>query len=247
MQLLVSVRSRDEALDALHGGADLIDAKEPAVGALGAVSLSTFASIAECVGNDVPVTAALGDADDERSLEDLARAFGQAGAAFVKVGFAGIDSQDRVCSMLAAAQRGVTATGATVVAVAYADHDRVAAPSPDVIVASAAAVGAQGVLLDTATKDSVGLLQRFDERGLGVWVRRVHAGGMFAALAGQLRAVDLAVVRSVGANIAGVRGAACDHDRTGRINAAKVRVLSAHARGHERSLSSTPGSAAALG
>jgi uncharacterized protein (UPF0264 family) len=247
MRLLISVRSRDEALDALQGGADIIDAKEPAAGALGAVSLSTFASIADCIAGQVPVTAALGDAGHEQSLEDLARAFGQAGAAFVKVGFAGVDCRDRVSSLLAAALRGVSATGAAVVAVAYADSDRVAALSPDAIVAAAAVAGAQGVLLDTATKDGVGLLQLFDESALSAWVRLVHANGMLAVLAGQLRKLDLAVVRSMGANIAGVRGAACDGDRDGRINAGKVRALSARARVRLQSLPSTPGSPAAPG
>ena len=58
MQLLISVRSRDEALAALTGGADIIDAKDPGAGALGAVSLPTFASIADSIGGEVPVTAA---------------------------------------------------------------------------------------------------------------------------------------------------------------------------------------------
>ena len=225
VQLLISVRSTAEASSALAGGADIIDAKEPGAGALGAVSLSTFASIADCVAGKVAVTAALGDADDERAVEDRARAFGRAGAAFVKVGFAGIDSLDRVASLLAAARRGAVAARTAVVAVAYADHARVAALSPDVIVAAAAIAGARGVLLDTAIKNGVGLLQLLDEIALGTWVRRVQANGMFAALAGQLRAIDLAAVRAMGAEIAGVRGAACDGDRRGRINAGKVRAL----------------------
>jgi (5-formylfuran-3-yl)methyl phosphate synthase len=247
VQLLISVRNSAEARSARIGGADIIDAKEPGAGALGAVSLSTFMSIADCIAGEVPVTAALGDAFDEQALENLAREFGQAGAAFVKVGFGGIDSQDRVFSLLAAARRGVSTTGAAVVAVAYADHDCAAALSPDVIVATAAVAGVQGVLLDTATKDAAGLLQLIDEPTLSGWVRRVQGNGMIVALAGKLRALDLAVVRSVGADIAGVRGAACDGDRQGRINAGRVRALSVRARVHSPSLPNTGGSAAALG
>ena len=37
MRLLVSVRSAAEARAALSGGADIIDAKEPSLGSLGAV------------------------------------------------------------------------------------------------------------------------------------------------------------------------------------------------------------------
>ena len=45
MQLLVSVRSAEEAAAALAGGADLIDAKDPAAGPLGPVSLERFREI----------------------------------------------------------------------------------------------------------------------------------------------------------------------------------------------------------
>ena len=38
MRLLVSVRSAEEAAAAVMGGADIVDAKEPALGSLGPVS-----------------------------------------------------------------------------------------------------------------------------------------------------------------------------------------------------------------
>ena len=48
------------------------------------------------------------------------------------------------------------------------------------------------------------------------------------ALAGALRAEDLPVVRATGADIAGVRSAACSDDRrSGPLDAARVRALRA--------------------
>jgi hypothetical protein len=44
-------------------------------------------------------------------------------------------------------------------------------------------------------------------------------------LAGKLTADDLPFARDAGADIAGVRGAACDGGRTGRVAARKVRLL----------------------
>jgi (5-formylfuran-3-yl)methyl phosphate synthase len=225
MKLLVSVRSRDEALAALEGGADIIDAKEPAAGALGSVSVGEFAAIVAAVGGAVPVTAALGDADSEEAVEARARAFAQAGAAFVKVGFAGVAAGDRVASMIAAARRGASPIGTAVVAVAYADHPAIGAPSPDVITSAAATAGAEGVLLDTATKDGSGLLQLVGLEALRTWVGRLQAAGMFVALAGQLSASDLALVRTLDANVVGVRGAACEGGRNGLVSAAQVRRL----------------------
>ena len=45
MKLLVSVADAEEAVAARDGGADLIDAKDPSSGALGAVSLPTLSEI----------------------------------------------------------------------------------------------------------------------------------------------------------------------------------------------------------
>ena len=45
MQLLVSVRSAEDAMAALDGGADIIDTKEPRAGALGAVSMDALHDI----------------------------------------------------------------------------------------------------------------------------------------------------------------------------------------------------------
>ena len=52
-----------EAAAALAGGADIIDAKNPLAGALGAVSETTLREIAAAVAGWRPVTAALGSAN----------------------------------------------------------------------------------------------------------------------------------------------------------------------------------------
>ena len=91
VKLLVSVANSMEAHNAVEGGADLIDAKDPLSGALGAVSLDTLRAIHAAVSNQCAVTAAIGDAADEATLELTARQYGATGVAFVKVGFAGIN------------------------------------------------------------------------------------------------------------------------------------------------------------
>src|SRR5256886_12785688 len=45
--------------------------------------------------------------------------------------------------------------------------------------------------------------------GVAAWVAAAHAAGLFAALAGGLCGPDLARARSLGADVVGVRGAAC--------------------------------------
>jgi uncharacterized protein (UPF0264 family) len=90
---------------------------------------------------------------------------------------------------------------------------------------AAARVGAAGLLVDTADKQGPGVTDVVDLGVLRDWVDAVHAAGLFAALAGRLRAADLGFVASAGADIAGVRGAACIGGRTGRVSELHVHTL----------------------
>jgi uncharacterized protein (UPF0264 family) len=228
VRLLVSVANAAEASAALAGGADVIDAKNPHDGALGAVSLDVLREIHGTVAGARLVTAAIGDAGDELEIERVAGAFAAAGAALVKVGCAGITSPSRVQALIRAAvvgaRKGSDGTGG-VVAVAYADADRVSGLDASAFIDAAARAGATGVLLDTADKDGPGLRGLIAPAALATWVTAAHDAGLLVALAGKLSADDLAFVRDAGADIAGVRGAACEGGRTGRVSADKVRVL----------------------
>jgi uncharacterized protein (UPF0264 family) len=85
--------------------------------------------------------------------------------------------------------------------------------------------GARGVLVDTADKAGPGLLGLLREDALAAWVAEAHAAGLLVALAGRLAAADLPVARALGADVAGVRGAACDGGRGGRVSPERVRAL----------------------
>lgn len=228
MRLLVSVAHATDAAAALAGGADLIDAKDPAGGALAPLTPDMFGAIVAAVAGARPVTAALGNAMDEDTVERAAREFGQAGARFVKIGFAGIASGDRVGVLAKAAVRGARAGSSGqcgVVAVAFADADRAVGLAPFALVAEAARAGAEGLLLDTADKSGPGLRDLMEAAALAAFVSSVREAGLFVALAGRLTAGDLPFVRDAGADIAGVRGAACDGGRGGQVSAERVRQL----------------------
>ena len=228
MRLLVSVAHAADAAAALSGGADLIDAKDPAGGALAPLTPDMFGAIVAAVAGARPVTAALGNAMDEDTVERAARDFGQAGARFVKIGFAGIASGDRVGVLAKAAVRGARAGSSGqcgVVAVAFADADRAVGLAPFALVAEAARAGAEGLLLDTADKSGPGLRDLMEAAALAAFVSSVREAGLFVALAGRLTAGDLPFIRDAGADIAGVRGAACDGGRGGQVSAERVRQL----------------------
>jgi (5-formylfuran-3-yl)methyl phosphate synthase len=222
MKLLVSVANAGEAAAAVEGGADIIDAKDPGSGALGAVTLDVFREIHARVAGLRPVTAALGDLNEETEIARAAAAYTRAGASLVKVGFSGVASTSRVAALLAAA-REAAAAHAGVIATAYADADRVASLDPFAIVDAAARAGVAGVLIDTADKQGPGLRDLMSPATLRSWLRAAREAGLIVALAGKLTADDLSFAD--GADIVGVRGAACDRGRTGRVIASRVAEL----------------------
>lgn len=224
MQLLVSVTDPREARTALAGGADVIDAKDPRRGALGAVAPDRLRAICDVVGAHRPVSAALGDARQAARIARAAQTAVAAGATYVKVGFRGVGSPAMVRHLAAAAAgAGISAY---LILVGYADWERAGSPQPAVILDVAAAVGAGGVLMDTAFK-GVGLFDLVSRDTVGAWVAAARGAGLLTGLAGSLEGPDLQTAREAGADIVGVRGAACDGGRTGRVSVARVAALSA--------------------
>ena len=234
MQLLVSVSDAMEAADALDGGADIVDAKDPSSGPLGPVTLETLNAIRLRTGARRPLSAALGDPSGEVEAQRMASAFIHAGAAVVKVGFLAArdcgDVQRLVAGAVSGAEEGkvrlkadpTEATG--VIAVAYADH----APgrvTPWRLIDIACSAGANGILLDTADKLGPGLLSLFPPETLQSWIHEASSAGLLVAIAGRLSEDDVMRLRDSSADIVGVRGAACVGGRTGRISADNVRRL----------------------
>ena len=228
MQLLISVADASEARAALLGGADVIDAKDPRDGPLGTVRPELLSALRDAVGAGRLLSAALGDRGPAALVERRAAAAARVGAAFVKLGFRGARAVLQAQRRAAAARRGAgPRTG--LVLVGYADWARAHGIEPDALLALALESGAVGVLLDTALKDA-GLFTRLEPDAVAVWVAAAHAGGLFACLAGSLGGADFATARALGADVVGVRGAACVGGRTGRVSRRRVAALSALAR-----------------
>src|SRR5215472_5025912 len=233
MRLLVSARNAADAAAALAGGADILDAKEPSAGALGAVTIEVLREMIAAADAARPVSAALGDANDTAVLERCVRASAVEGVAFVKIGFAGMTDAARVTDLIASAVSAASAHVCAVIAVGYADAERVGGIGCDALFDAATRGGAAGVLIDTADKNGPGLLQLSPPATLKRYVSAAHDRGLSIAMAGKLSSADLAVVRDVGADIAGVRGAACRAGRESAISEPRVRTLAQIARGEQ--------------
>lgn len=229
MQLLISVMLPDEVPAAVAGGADIIDIKNPAEGALGAARPEIIRQVRGATPRQLPVSAALGDAPHLPGLLAQA-ALGAAGCGvqYVKVGLLGSRQPEQAIELLGAIRRAVDlhdpAVG--VIACGYADAPLINSLPPADLPAVAAAAGADGCLLDTYHKGQGNLLHHLTCEQLRDWLDQCRQRELLCALAGSLAAADLPAIVALAPDIVGVRGAACAGSRRdGRIDAERVRHL----------------------
>ncbi|NBW86029.1 MAG: hypothetical protein EBR23_04160 [Planctomycetia bacterium] len=227
--LLVSVRDVDEAVEALAGGAAVVDVKDPARGPLGPADAATAAAIGGALGGRVPWTLACGElASAADIVAHLLRVLEHLGPnavppIAVKAGPAGLD----LAGWQAAQRRMAEALpgGIVAVPVAYADWERACAPTPDGIIDAAAGAGGGMVLIDTFDKSAGGLFEARSTAVVAGWVRKARMAGLGVALAGRLQARHVPLAANLGAHVVAVRSAACDGGRMGRVDSARVRHL----------------------
>ncbi|HET6867409.1 MAG TPA: (5-formylfuran-3-yl)methyl phosphate synthase [Solirubrobacteraceae bacterium] len=210
MKLLVSVVSAAEAREALAGGADIIDVKDPREGALGAPSPRVLSQVVQAVGGAVPVSVALGDVPDlPHTAAMAARGAASCGADFVKLGLRCVNDPDRAASLMSVVADAVGSEVA-VIAATYADTG-----APGWLPALVERTGIAGALIDTFVKDGRGLYAWLSEAELADLIARTHSVGGTFAVAGQLRLGELG---RVPADVVGVRSAVCrGSDRTAHL------------------------------
>lgn len=211
-RLLVSVRSGREAQDALRGGCDLLDAKEPRAGSLGPVAPATLGEIVAIAG-PCPVSAALGELPPRGELASVPHSL-----TYIKVGLAQWSGREWKTRL------GEVATSRLVVA-AYADHERAEAPPPEEILLAARNLGLAAFLIDTWCKDGRGLLHWIDRARLASLIAFARSSALPIALAGSLTTESVAELRELTPDWFAVRGAACEGGREGRISTQRVAAL----------------------
>jgi uncharacterized protein (UPF0264 family) len=224
VKLLVSVADAVEAHAALLGGADIIDAKDPTRGALGPVAPGALRAIRETVPAEVPFSAALGEV---RLPEEVSALFDgiDVPLSFVKLGIRGPDAGNCRRSISAAVDRASQLPERPgLVLVAFADTQGVDGLSLAEMADLAIRSGAQGLLVDTARKASGSLFDFCTSEELQDLRSTLPAGFSFA-VAGSLRSSHIVAAIDAGADVMGVRGAACESGRASPVSSAAVARL----------------------
>ncbi len=210
---LASVRDAAEAETAIGAGADIVDLKDPAKGALGALAPDAIADCVRRVAGRAPVSATIGDLPLEGdSARAALRMTAALGVNYVKLGiFPG--EKERGLKRLAA-----DAGQSRLILVLFAD----ALPAFDAI-AFAARIGAHGVMFDTMGKRAGALPDHMSFMDLAGCIASAKAEGLIVGLAGSLAAKHVASLIALAPDLLGFRGALCQGgDRAGPLDPVRV-------------------------
>lgn len=219
-----------EALEAIEGGANIIDVKNPKEGSLGANFPWVIKKIREITPQNIEISCAIGDVPNLPGTISLA-ALGAAvtGADYIKTGLLGLRTKEDAIYLMQNVTRTIREhkSSIKVVVAGYADSRRVGSVDPLLIPEIAYEAESDYAMIDTAIKDGRTLFDFLSIGQLRSFVNRTHEYKLKAALAGSLRKDDLPAIHALGADVVGLRGAACTNgDRlNGRITRENVKTL----------------------
>lgn len=220
---LASVATLDEMEVARAGGADIVDLKNPARGALGAwdiASLQKAMMVWFAWAEGKPqLSAVVGDLPMAPDVVvEAVETFAAKGVPMVKIGlFPEGDAAACVQALAPLAER------CRLVAVFFGDR------RPDFdLLPEIAGCGFAGAMIDTADKTSGGLRRHLSDDELARFVARARALGLMTGLAGSLKLEDVGPLTALAPDYLGFRGALCAGARTGRMtDGAVARIRSA--------------------
>jgi uncharacterized protein (UPF0264 family) len=221
-RLLVSVRGKNEALEAVNAGAHIVDAEYPA-SALGTPYPLNIWTIRKNIPKRVLVSTNIGEEQARRSTAAQASlGVATAGADIIKAGLAGTNFND--ASYLA---DSIVRTvkhwypRKLVIPTFFADPDLAEILDPiKEAPALASKVKADGVLIDTLDKaKGKRLIDYFDYDHIQAFVKICHKHHLQAWIAGSITKDQLLLFWETGVDVICVRGAACGktEDRMGKV------------------------------
>jgi uncharacterized protein (UPF0264 family) len=218
VSFLASVTDESEARLCASLGADIIDAKNPALGALGALPGGTVKAIRASLPAHVQLSATIGDpADDPEAVARAVHLAAAAGADVVKVGFRAEAASQNTLRRLSRLALGRV----RLVAVLLVDRGLELE-----LVGRVRDAGFAGTMLDTGDKRRGALPDLLAASALKAFVEAAHGAGLFAGFAGSLRACHVHELLAFAPDVLGFRGGLCrEGERTAAIDADAVRAV----------------------
>ena len=245
MILMVSVQNVAEALEALEGGADIVDVKNLQEALVGSAKPGVVKEVREAVPPEHHASVTLGVVPNQVGTVAMAvYSAGVLNATSVKVGFMDTEYGAAV-EILRASREALQGFETKLIGSLFADNPDYAGLDPHRMVDLAKEGECDGFLIDTLTKDGRNLFDFMTEAELRAMVFEGKELGLSTALSGHLRIGDLDELARVNPDIVGVRGAVCA--RGERVNGVHREAVAEFKRQLDRRKSGEVAVRAALG
>lgn len=215
MILMVSVQNLAEALEALKGGADIVDVKNLQEALVGSAHPLVVKQVREAIPMDRHASVTLGVVPNQ--VGTVAMAVYTAGvlrATSVKVGFMKTEYSLAV-EVLLACREALKGFDTKLIGSLFADNPLYGGLDAHHMVKLARDGNCDGFLIDTLTKDGRNLFDFIPEAELREMVFAGKELGMSTALSGHLRIGNLDELARINPDIVGVRGAVCQRGDRG--------------------------------
>lgn len=222
-QLLISVTSIEEAQIALENGADIIDLKNPSAGALGALPIEQVKLIVDFVRSQLsPIkiksSATIGDLPMEPALLlNHVNQLATTGVDMIKIGFFETNDYQPCLDAL----RTTTQAGLKLIAVLFAESTY-----PINLIDAIKNAGFMGVMLDTAKKNGLTMIDYYSETQRKELAQKVFKNHLQFGVAGSLKIQHIERMKEINPTYMGFRGGVCEaNQRELRLNIDKIQAI----------------------
>jgi uncharacterized protein (UPF0264 family) len=218
VQMLISVKSVEEADIALQYGADIIDLKDPDQGALGALPISDICSIIDFVGARKPISATIGDMPMQPELI-VQRVLKLQGLSinYIKIGF--FEIVDYMPCLEGISK--IKTISQPLIAVLFAEYQY-----PKDLIANIKQAGFVGIMLDTANKNGRTYQDYFSEPAFEAFANEIHKQNLLFGIAGSLQETHVKAAKKMNPHFMGFRGGVCiESKRQSKLDSAKIYSL----------------------
>lgn len=201
---LASVQSLEEAKALQQTLPDILDLKDPASGALGALPFTTVQSVVRWVAGRCETSATVGDLVMQADIiAEAIKNMAATGVDYVKVG---LFSDPMLEACLAGLHEELSELKTPVIAVLFADQ------TVDIsLISQIRRAGFSGVMVDTASKNGQRLLDHWNTTELKAFISQAGQHQLLCGLAGALAIEDIETLEPLGADYLGFRSALCEH------------------------------------
>ncbi|MBI2935561.1 MAG: hypothetical protein HYY31_01920 [Chloroflexi bacterium] len=209
MLLMVSVQNLPEALEALKGGADIVDIKNLQEALVGSGHPRVAKEVRAVAPPDKHVSITLGVVPNQIGTVAMAvYAAAALKATSVKVGFLKTDYETAV-ETLRESRRALEGSPTKLIGSLFADNPLYGGLDAHHTVTMCHQGQCDGFLIDTLTKDGRNLFDFIQKSELREMVTQGKELGMSTALSGHLKLENLDELARINPDIVGVRGAVC--------------------------------------